>query len=45
MQNIDAATLKKLIDSGEKIQLVDVREIWENEIFNIGLSYAINANQ
>ncbi len=36
MQNIDAAALKKLIESGEEIQLIDVREVWEHEAFNIG---------
>ena len=36
MKNIDVISLKKLLTSGEEIQLVDVREYWENEIFNIG---------
>lgn len=36
MKNIDVTTLKKLIASGEKFQLIDVREDWEHEIFNIG---------
>ena len=36
MNNIDATALKKLLASGEEIQLVDVREDWEHEVFNIG---------
>ena len=36
MKNIDVPSLKKLMASGEEIQLVDVREVWEHDIFNIG---------
>ena len=36
MNNIDAPALKKLMASGEKFLLVDVREVWEHEVFNIG---------
>lgn len=36
MKNIDVVSLKKLMASGEIFQLVDVREYWENESFNIG---------
>ena len=36
MNNIDATALKKLMASIQEIQLVDVREVWEHEVFNIG---------
>ena len=36
MQHISVAQLKKKLDDGEDIQLVDVREPWEHELFNIG---------
>ncbi|MCP9751785.1 rhodanese-like domain-containing protein [Ferruginibacter sp. HRS2-29] len=36
MQSIDAKDLRQKIDSGEDIFLVDVREPWEREFFNIG---------
>ena len=36
MQSISAADLKKKIDSGEKFQLIDVREDYEHAEFNIG---------
>ncbi|WP_126246570.1 rhodanese-like domain-containing protein [Chitinophaga rhizosphaerae] len=36
MENITAEDLKKRIDSGEKLNLVDVREPHENAEFNIG---------
>lgn len=36
MQNITVEELKQRMDSGEKIQLVDVREPAENTEFNIG---------
>jgi rhodanese-related sulfurtransferase len=36
MQNISVEELKKRMDSGEKINLIDVREPKEYEEFNIG---------
>ncbi|MFZ1528296.1 MAG: rhodanese-like domain-containing protein [Ferruginibacter sp.] len=36
MQSIDAHTLKQKISSHEDILLIDVRETWEHEAFNIG---------
>lgn len=36
MQSISAADLKKKIDKGEDFQLIDVREAYEHEEFNIG---------
>jgi rhodanese-related sulfurtransferase len=36
MKTIDVSTLKKKIDSGEALNLVDVREVSEHDEFNIG---------
>jgi rhodanese-related sulfurtransferase len=36
MQTISATELKSRIDAGEKINLIDVREPFENAEFNIG---------
>jgi rhodanese-related sulfurtransferase len=36
MNTIDVSALKKKVDSGESIHLVDVREPSEHEEFNIG---------
>jgi rhodanese-related sulfurtransferase len=36
MQNISVDELKSRMDAGEKINLVDVREPFENSDFNIG---------
>lgn len=36
MENITAEELKKRLDAGEKVNLVDVREPHENADFNIG---------
>ena len=36
MENISAADVKQRIDSGENLNLVDVREPHEHEDFNIG---------
>lgn len=36
MQQISVSELKKKLADGEDIQLVDVREPWEHELFNIG---------
>jgi len=36
MQSITSAVLKQKIDSGEDIQLIDVREPYEHNEFNIG---------
>jgi rhodanese-related sulfurtransferase len=36
MENISAEEVKKRLDAGEKINLVDVREPAENAEFNIG---------
>ncbi|ACU63362.1 Rhodanese-related sulfurtransferase [Chitinophaga sp. YR627] len=36
MENISAADVKQRIDSGETLNLVDVREPHEHEDFNIG---------
>lgn len=36
MQNITVDEVKKRMDAGEKINLVDVREPYENAEFNIG---------
>jgi rhodanese-related sulfurtransferase len=36
MQSITPAALKQKIDDGEDIQLIDVREAYEHEEFNIG---------
>ncbi|MEO6404374.1 MAG: rhodanese-like domain-containing protein [Ferruginibacter sp.] len=36
IQSITPAELKKRLASGEDIQLIDVRELWEHEFFNVG---------
>src|SRR5262245_2853444 len=36
MQNISVEELKRRIDSGEKLNLIDCREPHENQEFNIG---------
>ena len=36
MKEISAQKLKERIDSGEKLNLLDVREDWEYQEFNIG---------
>jgi adenylyltransferase/sulfurtransferase len=36
MQSIDPITLQQKINIGEQILLIDVREPWEHEVFNIG---------
>ena len=36
MQSINATALMQQIKEGHDIQLVDVREPWEHELFNIG---------
>ncbi|MEY3920844.1 MAG: hypothetical protein RL634_605 [Bacteroidota bacterium] len=36
MKTIDVSTLKNKIDSGEALNLVDVREVSEHDEFNIG---------
>ena len=36
MQNISVETVKRRIDAGEKLNLIDVREPYENADFNIG---------
>jgi rhodanese-related sulfurtransferase len=36
MQNITAEELKKRLDAGEKLNIVDVREPYEHADFNIG---------
>ncbi|MEY2595701.1 MAG: hypothetical protein RI965_973 [Bacteroidota bacterium] len=36
MKTIDVSTLKKKIDNGEALNLVDVREVSEHDEFNIG---------
>lgn len=36
MKEINVTDLKKLIDEKADIQLIDVRETWENEMANIG---------
>ncbi len=36
MQNIDVAELKSRMDAGEQLHILDVRETWEYEEFNIG---------
>lgn len=36
MENITVEEVKKRLDAGEKLNLVDVREPFENEEFNIG---------
>jgi rhodanese-related sulfurtransferase len=36
MENITVEEVKKRMDAGEKLNLVDVREPFENEEFNIG---------
>jgi rhodanese-related sulfurtransferase len=36
MQNISVTELKNRVDAGEKINLIDVREPFENADFNIG---------
>ena len=36
MENISVEELKERMDKGEKLNLVDVREPYENEDFNIG---------
>ncbi len=36
MNSITVSELKQRIGSGEKLQLIDVRESWEHQSFNIG---------
>ena len=36
MQSIDAISLREKISNKENFLLIDVREPWEHEIFNIG---------
>lgn len=36
MKSIDATALKQLINSKANFQLIDVREVYEHEAFNIG---------
>lgn len=36
MQSIKAVELKRQIKEGHDFQLIDVREPWEHELFNIG---------
>ena len=36
MENISVTEVKKRLDAGEKLNLVDVRELEENADFNIG---------
>ena len=36
MQNIEAVEVKKRMDAGEKINLIDVREQYEYDEFNLG---------
>jgi rhodanese-related sulfurtransferase len=36
MENITVEEVKRRLDAGEKLNLVDVREPFENEEFNIG---------
>jgi adenylyltransferase/sulfurtransferase len=36
LNSITAISLKQKIDSGEDLQLIDVRELYEHEEFNIG---------
>jgi len=36
MENITAEELKRRLDAGEKLNIVDVREPYENAEFNIG---------
>ena len=36
MRQITVEELKKRIDAGEKLHIIDVREPWEYEAFNIG---------
>ncbi len=36
MQSIDPITLQQSITNGEDLLLIDVREPWEHEVFNIG---------
>ena len=36
MKSISVTELQQRIDRGEEIQLIDVREPWEHELFNIG---------
>jgi|SRR5262252_877476 len=36
MENITVEEVKKRLDAGEELHLVDVREPYENEEFNIG---------
>lgn len=36
MQNISVEEVKKRLDAGEKLNLIDVREPYENAEFNIG---------
>ena len=36
MENITVEELKKRLDAGEKLNIVDVRESYENADFNIG---------
>ena len=36
MKNISVTALKELIDNKEDFQLIDVREMYEHDVFNIG---------
>jgi rhodanese-related sulfurtransferase len=36
MEDISIQELKSRLDKGEKVTLIDVREVYENEEFNIG---------
>lgn len=36
MQNITAEELKQRLDAGEKLNIIDVREPYEHEEFNLG---------
>ena len=35
VQNLNPYEVKEILDSGEKVRLIDVREKWENEIARI----------
>ena len=36
MKSIEAKTLHEKLNNGEDIQLIDVRELWERNLFSIG---------
>ncbi len=36
MQTISASELKEKFEKGEQVLLIDVREPWEHELFNLG---------